>query len=81
MRRAVTLLGWVLIGLSPLPWLAIAALPFLDLEFGRAALLGVGLLLASEGLFLAGAACLGPALVRNRRAILTRLFGRNPDEG
>lgn len=78
--RVAPRLGWALIALSPLPWLGILALPFFGLSLGEASLWGIGLLLTAEGLFLVGAALVGPSLVRNRKAILKRLFGGGDDD-
>lgn len=81
MQKAITILGWVMIALSPVPWLAIIAVPFLDMEWGTAALTVVVLLLAAETLFFAGAAIVAPKLLRDRRKFFDRLFGKRDDAG
>jgi hypothetical protein len=81
MGKAITLLGWVLIALSPLPWLAIIALPFIGMPLKTGAVWAVGLVVASEVLFFSGAAIVGPGLYRNRKAIFERLMGKARDDG
>jgi UPF0716 family protein affecting phage T7 exclusion len=81
MQRAITLLGWVLIALSPLPWLAIMTLPFLGMSLEAGAVWAVALVVLSEILFFAGAVIIGPQLYRNRKAILDKLRGsRSPPD-
>jgi hypothetical protein len=80
MGRAITLLGWGLIALSPLPWLAIIALPFMGMALREGAIWAVGLVVVSEALFFGGLAIVGPGLYRNRKAILNRLFGKAGDD-
>ncbi len=82
MARAITLLGWVLIALSPLPWLAIIALPFIGMTLKAGAAWAVGLVVLSELLFFGGAVIVGPHLYRNRQSIWNKLKGpAKPQDG
>ena len=76
MQRAITLLGWVMIALSPLPWIALFALPFVGVNLGEGALAVIVLLLAAEALFFAGAALVAPALLKNRAKLFEMIRDR-----
>jgi hypothetical protein len=69
-------LGWGLILVSPIPWLAILVVPFLGWSIGPAILSAIGLALVADALFMAGALIVAPDIVRDRRRIWNRLLGR-----
>lgn len=78
-RRGLLIFGWVLIGLSPLPWLAIVSLPLWGFDsFAEGAGWAVGLLLLAEALFFIGAAIVGPSIYRQRHVLWAKLTGREP---
>lgn len=78
-RRGLLIFGWVLIGLSPLPWLGIVTLPLWGLDsLAEGAGWAIGLLLAAEALFLVGAAIVGPSVYRQRHVLWAKLTGRPP---
>lgn len=81
MIHAMAIIGWVLLALSLAAFLALFAVPFLPVFAGYRAAWAVGLLIASEVLFWAGAGLAAPELLKNRKAIIERLFPKAPKGG
>jgi hypothetical protein len=69
------LIGWVLMAASFVVWGAIALVPLLDVSTATAASVAVGMLVASEVIFLVSIALLGKDTVR---ALMQRFRRRSP---
>lgn len=75
MARALAILGWALIGLAIISWIAILAVPFLPVLDGRRWISFMGLWLGGEILFTIGALLAAPLLLKGRGAALRKWLG------
>ena len=64
--------AYTLLALSVLAWVAIAALPFLDISIGKAAAITTALLIAGEVSFFVGVALLGKEAWEKVKSVFRR---------
>ena len=64
--------AYALLALSVLAWVAIAALPFLDVSIGKAAAITTALLIAGEVSFFVGVALLGKEAWEKVKSVFRR---------
>lgn len=72
--QALAIAGWALMGVAVLMWLALIAVPFLDVFAGRRWTAALVLWLGGEVIFAVGALMAAPALLKSHW--LRRLLGR-----
>jgi hypothetical protein len=72
--QALAVAGWALMGVAVLMWLALIAVPFLDVFAGRRWFAALALWLGGEVIFAVGALMAAPALLKSHW--LRRLLGR-----
>jgi hypothetical protein len=76
MLGALAGIGWALMGIAILMWIAMLAVPFLDVFEGRRTLAFMTLWLGGEALFAGGALMAAPQLLSGRANWVKRLFRR-----
>lgn len=67
------LLGYSLLAICALAWVAVVLVPFLDVSLSQGAAIVTGLIIVGEGAFMVGVVLLGKDIFNSVKALITRL--------
>jgi len=67
------LLGYGLLAICALAWLAVVLVPFLEVSLGQGAAIVTGLIVIGEGAFVVGVVLLGKDILNTLKTFITRV--------